>query len=105
LIGAETGIKTIAAVHSQCRSWVISGQTSASRKRPLSALVRKRTKCCGAANVRYVPLAAMGSRAEPFIRRVCARRECRSDKYFLNTSDAAEPAPTNRIFEPIVAPE
>jgi SAM-dependent methyltransferase len=25
LIGAETGIKTIAAVHSQCRSWVISG--------------------------------------------------------------------------------
>jgi IS30 family transposase len=27
LIGPETGIKTIAAVHSQCRSWVISGQT------------------------------------------------------------------------------
>jgi hypothetical protein len=23
LIGVETGIKTIAAVHSQCRSWVI----------------------------------------------------------------------------------
>jgi hypothetical protein len=24
---AETGIKIIAAAHSQCRSWVISGQT------------------------------------------------------------------------------
>jgi hypothetical protein len=27
LIEAETGIKTIAEVHSQCRSWVKSGQT------------------------------------------------------------------------------
>jgi hypothetical protein len=39
LIGAETGIKTIAAVHSQCRSWVISRQTIASQNRPLSAIV------------------------------------------------------------------
>jgi hypothetical protein len=27
LIGAETDIKTIAAAHSKCRSWVKSGQT------------------------------------------------------------------------------
>jgi hypothetical protein len=26
LAGVEAGIKTIAAVHSQCRSWVIIGQ-------------------------------------------------------------------------------
>jgi hypothetical protein len=32
LIGAEIGIKTIAAVHSQCRLWVISGQTVTSPK-------------------------------------------------------------------------
>jgi hypothetical protein len=38
LIGAETGIKTIAAVHSQCRSWVISGQTIAGQKPRLSAV-------------------------------------------------------------------
>src|SRR5450631_647565 len=43
LIGAETSIKTIAAVHSQCRSWVISGQTIAAQNPPLSALVQKRT--------------------------------------------------------------
>ena len=29
MIGAETGVKTIAAVHGQCRLWVISGQTAA----------------------------------------------------------------------------
>jgi len=43
LIGAETGIKTIAAVHSQCRLWVKSGQTIAGQNPPLSALVQKRT--------------------------------------------------------------
>jgi hypothetical protein len=55
--GAESDIKNIAAVHSQCRIWVISGQTIAGQNPPLSALVQKRTKCCGAANVRYVPQA------------------------------------------------
>jgi hypothetical protein len=40
---AETGIKTIAAVQCQCRSWVISGQTFGRRNPPLSALVQKRT--------------------------------------------------------------
>src|SRR5450830_1632823 len=43
LIGAETGIKTIAAVHSQCRLWVISGQTIAGENPLLSAIVQKRT--------------------------------------------------------------
>jgi hypothetical protein len=57
LIGAETDIKTIAAMHSQCRSWVKSGQTVAGQIPPLSAIVRKRTKYCGAANVRFVPKA------------------------------------------------
>jgi cytochrome c2 len=42
LIGAETGIKTIAAVHSPCRCWVKSGQTVPSQNLPLSAIVRKR---------------------------------------------------------------
>ena len=31
LIGAETGIKTIAAVHSHCRRWVISVESSRGR--------------------------------------------------------------------------
>jgi hypothetical protein len=44
LIGAETGIKTIAAAHGQCRLWVISGQTIAGKNPSLSALVQKRTK-------------------------------------------------------------
>jgi hypothetical protein len=43
LIGAESGIKTIAAVHSQCRCWVIIGQTITGQNPPLSALVQKRT--------------------------------------------------------------
>jgi hypothetical protein len=37
LIGAEIGIKTIAAVHSQCPFWVISGQTIAGQNPALSA--------------------------------------------------------------------
>jgi len=32
LIGAETGIKTIAAVHSQCRRWVKDRRTRRERK-------------------------------------------------------------------------
>jgi hypothetical protein len=55
LKGAETGIKPIAALHSQCPLWVKSGQTVAGQIPPLSAIVRKRTKYCGAANVRFVP--------------------------------------------------
>jgi hypothetical protein len=51
-IGAETGIKTIAAVHSQCRSWVISGQTIAVQNSLLSAVVRKRTLAGVVDNVR-----------------------------------------------------
>jgi hypothetical protein len=43
-MGAETGIKTIAALHSQCRCWVISGQTIAGRNLPLSALSPLATK-------------------------------------------------------------
>src|SRR5450830_240068 len=42
LIGAETGIKIIAAVHSQYRCWVISGQTIAYENPPMSAIPRKR---------------------------------------------------------------
>ena len=42
LIGPETGIKNIAAVHSQCRSWVKSGQTITGENPQLSALVQKR---------------------------------------------------------------
>src|ERR1017187_261048 len=74
-IGAETGIKTIAAVHSQCRSWVISGQTIASQNPRLSAVVRKRTKCCGAANVRYVPKADIPSSAFAKPAGQCNRRQ------------------------------
>jgi hypothetical protein len=37
-IGAETGIKTIAAVHSQCRLWVKSGQTIQRQLRPMSVV-------------------------------------------------------------------
>ena len=44
LIGPETGIKTIVAMHGQCRSWVISRQTVAGQNQRLSAIVRKRTK-------------------------------------------------------------
>src|SRR5450631_3063465 len=40
LIGAETSIKTIAAVHRQCRSWVIHVIVGAGKNRPLSALLR-----------------------------------------------------------------
>jgi hypothetical protein len=43
LIGAETDIKTIAAVHGQCRSWVISGQTITGENPLLSAVAQKRT--------------------------------------------------------------
>jgi hypothetical protein len=50
LIGAETDIKTIAAAHSKCRSWVINGQTVAGQNSNLSALVRKRTNA-GAAGL------------------------------------------------------
>jgi hypothetical protein len=50
LKGAETRIKTIAAVHSQCRSWVISRQTIDRQIPPLSALVQKRTNA-GAAGL------------------------------------------------------
>src|ERR1039457_5929504 len=38
LIGAETGVKTTAAVHSQCRLWVKSGQTIAGQNPTLSAV-------------------------------------------------------------------
>jgi hypothetical protein len=40
LIGAETGIKTIAAMHSQCPLWVISGQTVSGQNSTLSTLVQ-----------------------------------------------------------------
>jgi hypothetical protein len=40
LIRAEIGIKTIAAVHSQCRLWVKSGQTVAGQNPTLSALIQ-----------------------------------------------------------------
>jgi hypothetical protein len=42
-IGAETGIKTIVAVHNRCRLWVMSGQIVAGQNRPLSAVAQKRT--------------------------------------------------------------
>src|ERR1019366_4626539 len=38
LIGAETGIKTIAAVHRQCRLWVKSRQTVPGQNPRLSAV-------------------------------------------------------------------
>src|SRR5579859_7274356 len=38
LIGAETGVKTIAAVHSQCPLWVISGQSCGGQNPHLSAV-------------------------------------------------------------------
>src|ERR1039458_190684 len=41
----------------QCPKRVLSGQTIAAQNQPLSAMVQKRTKCCDAANVRYVPKA------------------------------------------------
>ena len=51
LIGAETGIKTIAAVHSQCLLWVISGQTTPGQKRPDVRYTRNSDqKYCSAAN-------------------------------------------------------
>jgi len=79
LVARQTGIKTIAAVHSQCRSWVISGQTVAANNPPLSAVVRKRTKCCGAENVRYVPFATDAPQqiASLFDHHVGAREERR----------------------------
>ena len=40
---AETGIRTITAVHCQCSLWVKSGQTVTAQNSPLSALVRY---CC-----------------------------------------------------------
>jgi hypothetical protein len=39
LIGVETGIKIIAAMHSQCLLWVISGQTVPGQNRPV-------VRCC-----------------------------------------------------------
>jgi hypothetical protein len=49
LVGAETGIKTVAAVHTQCRSWVKSGQTIAGQNPLLSvvtpiATIRRRKR-------------------------------------------------------------
>jgi hypothetical protein len=38
LIGAETGIKTIAAVHSQCRLWVNRCVSIPPQRRPLSVV-------------------------------------------------------------------
>jgi hypothetical protein len=49
LVGVETGIKTITAVHSQCRCWVISGQTIAGQNPPLSVVTPITDKFCGAA--------------------------------------------------------
>jgi hypothetical protein len=57
LIGAETGIKTIAAAHSQCRLWVISDQTIQRQGRPLSVVSPIATEFCGAAKRRCVPTA------------------------------------------------
>jgi hypothetical protein len=42
--------------HRQCPLWVISGQTVAGQNPRLSALVQKRTNCCSAAIVRFVPI-------------------------------------------------
>jgi hypothetical protein len=56
LIGVETGIKTIPAVHSQCRLWVISGQTSAGQNPPLFAVTPKAAKRGCGCDVRYVPI-------------------------------------------------
>jgi hypothetical protein len=48
-IGAETGIKTIAAVHSQCRCWVIRCRPNQRQFRPLSVVSPIADKLCGAA--------------------------------------------------------
>jgi hypothetical protein len=56
-IGAETGSKTIAAVHSQCRLWVKSGQTIRGQNRPLSAVSPIADKRGRGWIVRYVPIA------------------------------------------------
>jgi hypothetical protein len=50
LKGAEIGIKTIAALHSQCPLWVISGQTIAGQNLPLSAVAQKRPNFAGQRN-------------------------------------------------------
>jgi hypothetical protein len=57
LIGAETGIKTIAAVHSQCRSWVISDRSIQRQSRPMSAVPPIADKRGRNLIVRFVPLA------------------------------------------------
>ena len=57
LIGAETGFKTIAAVHSQCPLRVISGQTIAGQNPPLSIVSPIGDKLGRGRFVRYVLLA------------------------------------------------
>jgi hypothetical protein len=49
LIGAETGIKTIAAVRNRCRLWVISGQTISPENPLLSVVTPIADKFCDAA--------------------------------------------------------
>jgi hypothetical protein len=55
LIGVETGIKTIAAVQSQCRLWVINGQTIPGQNRLLSAVTPIADKRGRNWIVRFVP--------------------------------------------------
>jgi hypothetical protein len=57
LIEAETGIKTIAAVHSQCRCWVKSGQTIAGQNQDLSVVGPIATKLLQRSERSDVPLA------------------------------------------------
>jgi cysteine synthase len=49
LIGAETGIKTIAALHSQCRRWVKSDGLAMSTLRPVFANKGRRSGHSGSA--------------------------------------------------------
>jgi hypothetical protein len=56
-IGAETDIKTIVAVHSQCPLWVESGQTIAGQNPPLSVVTPIADKRGCGWIVRFVSLA------------------------------------------------